>query len=814
MTATKAIAREQALRWAILALLMATALTPLIYAPQLIFPFVLGKMFFYRGAVEIALILAALLFLAEYARGAADAPDSLWSQLRARVRFFKDPLFLAITLLVLSAAVSVALAPNVYRGFFGGGERGEGFLGVFHYFLFLALALLFFRARDWAVFAGIWLGAAAITMFYAWLQFFSWFHLFGAASFPLVLDATDQPGSWTGNPAFLAGYLIISLALALFLFNRTSSRIWRALLLGFSAAVLTTVVMTGIRGALLGVFAGGFALALGFLLQKGTGRSLKIIALGLLAGLVALGGVFWMTRGAEVWKVFPGIRRLAKVDLLATPSVATRLLALNVSWEAFKERPFLGWGLENYDVAYNKYYDPAYAFYAEDWFDRAHNRFVDTAVTQGAFGLLAYLAVLGIMFWKFWRANQGQAFGASAPVLSAIMVAYIVQNLFIFDQLTTYIAFFALAGILISRGSESTAPVPQAAPFPRIPALALCVVLGLGALASGYALYAWNFVPIRQAFRFHAVLSTKNGEKILAAADSFFLPYTFIQAPLRARFVEVLYNSNIIPNPQFAPLVTKALSAMEEVVEREPYDPRHYAALIESYNELAKQDPKYFVKSEEFARKAFALSPNRQGMRYHLSFVLSGEGRYEEALALAKETLALDDRVAKAHYQLGLIYGLMAESRNYKGTAEGETYRREAEREMDLTLEWGKRDIGSMRDYAGTNDDATGERERLFLGTIQYYLFLESDLKNMAVFYRAWQKPAKVAEVLEVLIRYYPANEDYIHDAIVEYRTLRNKEGIVRNAEKLKKLQPSFAESLDIIIDLAEKENWEILDTL
>ncbi|MDP3948071.1 MAG: O-antigen ligase family protein, partial [bacterium] len=547
-------------RLAIKILLFGTALTPLIYAPQLIFPFVLGKMFFYRGAVEIAFILTALLFIVEYVRGTANAPDSLASRLRARSVFFKNPLFIAIAVFVFSAAVSVALAPNVYRGFFGGGERGEGFLGIFHYFLFLALALVFFRMRDWAVFAGIWLGTASVVMLYAWLQFFSWFRLFGAASFPFALDATDQPGSWTGNPAYLAGYLIISLALALFLYNGsthstssgqassprglTSSRVWRALLIGFFAAVPATVVMTGIRGAVLGVFAGGFALAIGFLFQRGTKRSFKIAALGLLAGLVTLGGVFWMTRGAEVWKVFPGIRRLAKADLLSTPSVATRLLALTVSWEAFKERPLFGWGLENYDIAYNKYYDPAYAFYAEDWFDRAHNRFVDTAVTQGVFGLLSYLVVLGIMFRKFWDniwTSDAHIFGGgrmSAPLLSAIFVAYIVQNLFIFDQITTYIAFFALAGILIYReGDGSTSPSavssgpncsPQVAspraspPFSRFAVLALCAVLGVGTLASGYALYAWNFVPLRQAFRFHAVLSTKNGEKIFAATDSFF----------------------------------------------------------------------------------------------------------------------------------------------------------------------------------------------------------------------------------------------------------------------------------------------------
>src|SRR3989344_3734606 len=587
-------------------------------------------------------------------------------------------------------------------------ERGKGFLGIFHYFLFLTLALLFFRVRDWVIFAGIWLGVATIVMFYAWLQFL------GITGFPFALNPQSQPGSWSGNPAYLAGYLIISLALVPFLYNRASSRVWRALLIGFSGAALVTVFTTGIRGAVLGLFAGVIALAIGFLLQRGVKRSLKIAALGSLAGLVALGGVFWMTRGAEIWQTFPGIRRLAKVDLLATPSAATRLLALKVSWEAFKERPLFGWGLENYNIAYNKYYDPAYAFYAEDWFDRAHNRFVDTAVTQGAFGLSAYLAVLGIMFRKFWRADRSRAFSTSAPLLSAIIVAYIVQNLFIFDQITSYIAFFVLAGFLIVRDTAVAEAVPtRMLPFSRPATLALSIALLAGASVSGYALYAWNYTPLVQAVQFNRVLSLKVGDKILAGADTFLAPYTFIQPALRAQLVEVLYNNNLITNKQFEPLANKALAAMEEVVEREPFEPRHYAALIESYNERAKQDPANFEKSEAFARKALALTPQRQGMRYYLSFVLAGEGRYDEALRVAKDTLAQDDRIAKAHYQLGLIYGLMADSSRYKGTADGALYRREAEQEMDAALVFGRKQIGTMEDYTGTD-----------LSNTQFYLFL------------------------------------------------------------------------------------------
>ncbi len=790
------------MRGALLVLLLATALTPLVVNPGL-FPFVFGKAVFYRSVIEVALALAALLVVLEALTGTAGSSGSVADRLRSRARVFKDPLFIALAFFLASAALSVALAPNSYRGFFGGGERGEGFLGVLHYGIFLTLALLFFNVREWFVFSWLWLAETFVTVFYAWLQFLE------VTNFPFALDPTAQPGSYTGNPAYLSGHLIISLALLPFLYAKTGSRAIRAALLAFAGLSLGTVFIAGIRGAVVGLFAGALVAAFSASFQGGARRSLRIVALASLAALVIFGGVFWATRSSEFWQVFPGIRRLAKTDLLVTPSAATRLIALKVSWEAFKERPLFGWGLENYNIAYNKYYDPSYAFYAEDWFDRAHNRFVDVATTQGLVGLAAYLAVLCLMGWKLWKhapqtgiSPTGRQAGMSAPILLGIFAAYITQNLFIFDQTTSYIVFFTLAGILIARSPEKESPVTVAPAGRGFSAAALTVAL-LVVPASGYALYAYNYVPLVQVVRFHSILSLKVGDKILAGADSFLAPYTFIQPAIRAQFIEVLYNSNLITAKQFEPLANKALAAMEGVVEREPFEPRHYAALIESYNERAKKDPANFEKSEAFAREALALTPKRQGMRYYLSFILAGEGRYDEALQIAKDTLAEDDRIAKAHYQLGLIYGLMADSPRYKGTAEGTLARREAEKEMDAALALGRKQIGTLLDYTGTD-----------LSNTQFYLFLESDLKNIAIFYRAWQEPQKVVELLEILSQQHPSNKDYLHDAIVMYRMLRDKDGVIRNAEKLKVLQPSLADDLDIIIDLARNENWEILDTL
>jgi len=76
-------------------------------------------------------------------------------------------------------------------------------------------------------------------------------------------------------------------------------------------------------------------------------------------------------------------------------SVSGRLLLWSSALKAFRERPVLGWGAENFDYGFDKYYNPQ--FYRgginETWSDRAHNWFLDFLVMGGALGLAFYLAI-------------------------------------------------------------------------------------------------------------------------------------------------------------------------------------------------------------------------------------------------------------------------------------------------------------------------------------------------------------------------------------------------------------------------------------
>jgi len=82
----------------------------------------------------------------------------------------------------------------------------------------------------------------------------------------------------------------------------------------------------------------------------------------------------------------------------------------------------LGWGLENYILAFAKYYDPNWPI--TEWFDKAHSNLWEFAVTAGALGLISYLSLF------------------LAAGLSPILIAYFIMQLFWIDMTATLMLFF------------------------------------------------------------------------------------------------------------------------------------------------------------------------------------------------------------------------------------------------------------------------------------------------------------------------------------------------------------------------------------
>jgi tetratricopeptide (TPR) repeat protein len=95
---------------------------------------------------------------------------------------------------------------------------------------------------------------------------------------------------------------------------------------------------------------------------------------------------------------------------------------------------------------------------------------------------------------------------------------------------------------------------------------------------------------------------------------------------------------------------------MEQVAKDHPQDAYNHYLLTNIYNLVSGIDPKkYLPAAEEEARKAIALSPLRQEIYFYLAKTKSLEGDNNAALAIAKQALDLDPKVADPHYYYGML---------------------------------------------------------------------------------------------------------------------------------------------------------------
>lgn len=780
-----------AVKW----LLMATALTPLVVSNATIYPFVFPKIVFYRILVELALSLAFVYFLIALPKEFKTSPRQFF------IRALKNPLIVFLSLFFLSLVLSVVSAENVYRAFWGDVERGVGLFGFLHFYAFLVLVSVFFEKKDWSRFFKISLAVGAFLIGFAFLEYFGLKFLF------LSPPRKARPESLIGNSAFFATHLIFLSAFAFIVFQKSkksfsdvysrSDYFWKYFSLAVLVLSLAAIFMTGTRGAVLGLGAGVLFLLAYFSIKKPLNFSsfkflnLRVVSITLLCLFIVFSVVFWSTRGAAVWQKVPGLDRLAKTAAfdINDPSTEFRLITWRLSWEAFKEKPLFGWGLENYIVAYEKHYDPAYALYGETWLDRAHNTFFDLLVMQGAFGTLAYLGLFLVLIYSLFYLNA---------VLSAVLFAYFVQNLVIFDQIVSYAAFFAFVGyVLYLEKSAKPAPVDSVA-VPYFAGKKTRFILRVTAVAfivlPFYSVYAHNLVPYGQGTAFKkSPRISQNAYEVESAIKKAIVPYNFAQYNIRSQGMDTIYMGQYfdklqyVSNPKFRPLGNTLLNMMAELAEREPYDVRVHIRLTEMLNGLSKgmndaeiKETRIYERAEELMRAALNRAPNRQELYYHLAFNLAAQEKYDEAAEVVRKAVDLEPGVARAHYHLGLVLALAGKNEDsQKAIAEAEKFAPNFER---------------------------------FMGT---------DINNIAIFYKTWGFADKYAELVYRTLLKTKANSighvfgrgDY-ENALRYYIINENAERAILLTEHLGENFPDLSEDMAVIRDLLRKEKWEILRKL
>jgi len=641
-------------------------LTPFAVVPQSFFPFIFWKTIIFRLVVELLLFFWVWLIILD--KKFLPRRDWLfWSM----AGFF--------IVLILSTIYSV----NVYNSFWSNQERMEGLLTLLHFWVFfLILSSVLRHKADWLWFFKISFAMSVILSSYAFLQkinlAWSWV-LFGGAN---RLSAT------MGNPAFLAGYLLISIFFGALLFlNAKKHSRSRWLILSLMIFELLILYWTATRGALLGITVAVVFFAL-MVFFHDIRLGFKKIAIIFLIGLVLFSACVYHYRYREWFiGVFGlGVYRVATISLdKASLDIQARLMAWQLAVDSWKQRPFLGWGLENYGIAFNTNFDPTFLRVSKQaWFDRAHSRIFDTLLANGALGLLAYLSIFGcavtILIQRWLRSRRRDWVPL---ILLSALIGYFVQNLFVFDTHVTYLVFFSLLAFISFYGQHKMTsqevdltgldqykkalslsagkPVTKLTRQEKIFLGGLVFLIFLGMIK-------FNLKPAVANYNLGTSYAATSEQQAIERFKTAMFMHTFVQGEARREFARTIIaaaNNLLRQKKALMPVKPYLDLAYQQIQLAIKQDPKNYSSYL-YYGELARLlamwpdnqvDLKGIDEALQIFYQAIDLAPLRPESYTSIADMQVSLGRYEEASQTYQKLLAFDPYLASAHWQYGLVLG-------------------------------------------------------------------------------------------------------------------------------------------------------------
>jgi O-antigen ligase/tetratricopeptide (TPR) repeat protein len=635
--------------------------TPLFYIKQTVFPFIISKTAFFQSLVEIIFFLWLALAICD-----------------KKYRPRRTPALIGLAAFLAVLVFTAVLGMDPWRSFWSIYERAFGVVTFLHLGALVLVLSALYSEIPWRKLFYSSIVTATVVNIVAFLQLWN----------PNLLVNEGEgarPGSTFDNPSFLAGYALFHIFLALYLFfalrkvddaraerRQKPNAVWAAVFLIATIILgIATVFITQTRGAVLALAAGVFVLLLLFALRPPAGvaipaffKSKRVYGAAILLILLA-GALFWFTRGNSFWAKIPGVARFQNLTL-GSNDILPRLIALNAAWRGFLDKPILGWGWDNFNVVFNKYYDPRALEqdYQETRFDKPHNFFMEYLVSGGVLLLLAFIFMLGALLYEA-RRHGGKIF---YQIFLAAIAAYIVQNLFLFDTLGPALIFFVFFGFIdgtygekIKKESGKVVPgqLPQQYPNQTPPKVNIFAVAS-GIAAALVLVYQLNILTVKASYYEWRAFNNFFGGYQKESVEDFKMTMS-VWSPYRWNFgrdfaanviMAYFYNQGAVSDNE----ALLALAAMEKARDEHPLDAYNHYALVDMYNEVSDIDPQKFLPlAEKEAQVALELSPNRQEVYFSLAKTKHMEGNDKAALELAKHALDLDPKVPDAHFYYGLL---------------------------------------------------------------------------------------------------------------------------------------------------------------
>lgn len=632
-------------------LLYLVPILPLLFIDGYFYPFVIFRTIYFRIIIVALLAISAYLLYKE--------PDFI-----RRFNLRKDKLLNLFGLFVLVMFLAAVFGWNFYNSFFSTFERMEGVAyWIFMLLYYVMLRVYLVNKEDWLkMFKWSYIVSLLVSL-YAIFQKFSWIDVFHSG--------IDRAEGTIGNPAFLGSYLLLMVALGVWIFMIEQDKKWRYGWAVIGAVNLFTLFLTLTRSSILGLFVFAILSLLMFNFYFKS-KKYRIFSLSIFISAILFVISIFVFRENLLALDNPFINRILDISL-DSPVIKNRILVWQGTLANWSDYIWTGLGIGNFNTLFNKFYTPAIN---EDWFDKTHNAFLDMLVASGILGLLSYLALYLYPIKLLFAKRKEMLF---AVIAIALFVAYAVNNLFVFDTLNTsflIVIILAFISYLSFRVDQEVVP-------PNYKKHILSVSAILFSVFSLYYLIYDPFVINR---------NTYNGYSNIANNKS--VAYDYFEKIAGKKYAssetakQLLdsYEYMISRNPseenklRFFDLTKNAFEFARTVYPRDIRLNLHLAQLfINSYNQEEN-----LLKAEPLIKEAIERSPYRAEPYYLLGQLYIRLGQEDRAIEVMQEysdklpdypdplfilaniTYSKDKELARQYFEKAIKLPYVENNLNYK----------------------------------------------------------------------------------------------------------------------------------------------------
>ncbi len=617
-------------------------LMPLMFIPIVIFPFVFSKLIFFQ--VLIGLTFPAYLALA-------------WACPEYRPR--KSILYFAFIAYFAALLFSVIFAADPLRAWWGNQERMNGLFTLLHLFVWLTMTVSLVKTwpqwrniLNYLTILGAFMGIVALLQ----------------KPFPnlLMFPAGGRVGGLLDNPIYQGAYQLFILFFIALLWFKTKSRGWKTWYVIATIISMFAMFAAGSRGPFMGLMFGTVvsAIAVGVMYKNTKVRAALFGSIGL-AAVIYLAIVTVGVKTATFQSLQTAYPAATRIFSLQT-GTAGRFIAWDIAWQAFLERPLTGYGLDNFHIAFNKYYNPnsLRSGYYETWFDRAHNTVMDVFSMTGILGFLTFAGIWIGMYYTVISARRKKYLDIpTTAVLLGLPAGYFLQNIFVFDHPAAFSMSYLLYALIICSGFAVFAGHEEkiAGKNKQVPWIAF----GIAQAAFLLLVYLTSIMPFYAStlvIKANQEFSRGNLPKMIEIskrAANIQTPYLDEQYFINSRNLITLASSgNLSRWPawrEFFDLTQNIYDRFYASHGNNAHTGYIHASMLSAVG-LAGQDQEIVNLAEQRFRSSIELSPKRQQLFFSLAELLRAQGRYDESLDLYMQAAGFDDQIGEPWWYVGVTY--------------------------------------------------------------------------------------------------------------------------------------------------------------